>query len=423
MREVEMRLTRAEPQRQHRMKNLPLPVVLLGIQYICLNMGQAFHIGPINLSWISSVLLLAGYLYCNHGIIKFPETRALRIICYLFIAWCIYALLQFFIAEDMSLFFSFYIILLTNLFTALMTLFIIREKEELSFALKAFAFSLILNLLAAAIEYFTGFHFVHYNVSYTNQVVGLIGNFNDFCSFLFIAIVVFLICLVYTKRKLSRLLYAICIAVSVYFIYFNGARGAIYALYVFALFWVLLQFLKAFVRGEKNYNRILFLISVFAIAVAAAWILRFGFYNALALLDRSGGGDIRSDRSRVLLILGGIKQLTDSFGFGMGAGQSVLPYGINVHNYYAEVFAEYGVVWGLFSVYLTFFIFVRRKKHINQVVDSVLQAAGFAFLVANVTSSSINKMRALWIYLMLVVFIKETALFSEEEYDGESIHE
>ena len=406
------------PGKKYELKNLPLPVLFLGIQYICLNLGQAFHLGPINLSWFSTILLVGGYFYCNHGIIRLPSNRVIRNICFVFLLWAVYAWLQVFFVKDFGLFVSFYVILITNIITILMTLLLINSKEAFFYALNAFAFSFVLNVLAAGIEFFTGKHFVQYNTSYRNEVVGFIGNYNDFCTFLFLGIVVLFICFFYTDRKSLKIFYFLCISASVFFIFFNGARGAIYSLYVLLLFWILLLLLRKIYKKEKKYNRALLIFSIIVLIFASIWIYKFGFYRALALLDNSGGGDIRSDQSRVILIKSGMEKMIQSFGFGIGAGQSVLLYGINLHNFYAEIFSEYGVGFGLFSVYLSFIVFVRKRNHINQKIDSLIQAAGFAFLIANVTSSSVNKMRALWIYLMIVVLIKETSLVSEENYIG-----
>ena len=401
-------------------KKHSLSLIMLGIHYICLNMGQFIHIGRINLSWITAIVLIVTYLGENRFLLTFSANRNIRYCCYVMLAWVAYGITQIWIVTDLGLFLTFYFILINNVLTVIMTFLIVKRKEDLKFAVDMFAVAFVINLLGGIYEYITQRVIIDTGNTYEGMIKigGFIGNFNNFCAFLFIGVVVFCLKILSDKSLIKRLFYCICIAVAVYFMFFNGSRGGIYSLYIFIALWPLFWVLGKIVKNEKNYNKLIICLGTIVCILGVVFVYSYGFYNALALLDRSGGGDIGSDRGRVQLILGGIRNAIETYGYGIGAGQSMIEPGINLHCFFVEILAEYGVFFGTFVTYLSVILFIKRKNNVNIAVDSLLQAAGYAFVLVNITPSSINAMRVLWIYLSIVLMIKEMGF----EFEDSELH-
>jgi hypothetical protein len=401
----------------------PKSLHALGLLYVTLNLGTFVQIGPLNISWLVSLYLAIVYL-TEDGMFYF-KSKTIRNIFIGFILWIVYALVFALFIRDTAIFITFYLILLSNAFVVMFSLLIIRTNYELKYALRALSMGIAINILAAGWEYFTGSIIIQ-SVKYRGLpvVAGFIGNYNDFCTFMFIGIVLYAIEILLSKKMVIKSIYAFGIVVEVLIIFYNGARGAIFSLYILVALLLLLYFLRMCIKSKLLFYTIVFFFAALVVISIWRYINEVGIYKALALLDRSAGGDTGSDLWRYHAIIKCLNAFKDSFGFGVGSGQTIsILNGNNVHNFYIEIITEYGIIFGFFTVYLSLIVFISHDKNIPPLMDALIQACGYSMIIANVTSSSSNKMRALWIFMTLIFLIKKTDLLHFKIAKEHPVHE
>jgi len=384
----------------------PNTLFAFSIVYLALNLGTAFQLFGLNLSYYATVLFFAVYVW-EIRVIRVSSVQDKRIIS-IFGLWLVYGLAQFVIVRNRPLFWNYYTILLFNALVFVFSIILITNAYEFKFMLRAATVAVWMNIGACLYEYLTGRILIRqsYLLYFRRVVAGFIGNFNDVCTFMYFGIILFLV-LMYFERGIFAKVYSVAgILFSLFIIFFNGARGAIYGIVLFAMLFLLFYILDSDYISSSTTKWIIIIAGILSIAFVVIYIQHNGLYSAVSKLDNDGGNDIRSDMSRVELITNCLKETLNSFGFGIGAGQSEIVNRIRVHNFYIEILCEYGIVFGYFAVYLTVILPLRRRREVPRFLNAITQAFAVSFLVANVTSSSINKMRMLWILLALFYIIK-----------------
>lgn len=392
-------------------------IIMLGLIIISVNLGSVINFKGINLSWIVSFfgfVVLAWANRNNDGRINFYNSNMKKLAIF-FIIWAIYGAFQIVICKDLNLAKEFYSVIIINCFIVVYMLSSIKTKYEFTYILNIFSITFFLNIVGGYYEFFTGNRIApideHLILGYEGKVSSFIGNFNDFCTFLFIGIVVFLIQLHIVKTKKQRLLYFFGIISAVYLIFVNGARGGMYGCYLLAIFSILFLIELKIIVNRKMEALFISVIGLVVLITSFLYINSIGLVNLVYKF--SSGGDIGSDVLRATLITDSINAFINSFGFGIGSGQSIALLGINVHNFYIEIFTEYGLLIGLGAIYLSFIMMFQNKKNIPTTLKAILRATAIALVVVNVTASSTNKMRAMWIFLTMVFLIMNTDIYDD----------
>lgn len=393
----------------------PYSLAMLGLLIVSVNFGTVLRIAGINISNFVSILFIASYLYENNMKI-YIETEKNKCAIVLFLIWILYGLVQIIIVKDLELFFGFYSILVNNAFLFISILLVVGNEYEFRFILHIVTLCIWMNIIASGWEYFSGNIIVSqkYLLADRQYIAGFIGNFNDFCTYMYFGCILFLIQLYFSNHKFEKIFCIVGIVLSVSIILFDGARGGVFSIVLFVPCFILFMIIDKSMVSE-SVSRFIYMIIFLCVFLFAYFTIKTnGIYETLAFLDRSDGGDIVSDRGRLSLIISCLRATLDTLGFGVGPGQSnIVCGGINVHNFYIEILCEYGVLICMFVIYLSFWVPMQRKFNMPPYLNAVTQSFAVTFIIASVTSSSINKMRMLWIFLALI-FIMKNRIFSKE---------
>lgn len=396
-------------------KGISKSLVCLGILIIAVNFGSVLNYGEVNPSWIVAIVCCLIFLI-EKGKSKFlSRYSSINRLVIFMLFWVAYATIQLIYVGDIEIASQFYRILNINVFLVIYMLLTIKTRQDICYILDIFSISFFINILAAYWEYFSGSRITALEdslvVDYQGKVGGFIGgNINDFCAFLFIAIVVFIIQLTLKKGKFKQLAYLVGIMSSIFFIFINGSRGGIYGVFILGIL-IIVFLLERKIFKKKVFDNIF--ITSFLILFCVIIAVQISMYGLSAIISHLGtSGDYESDLWRANAIIRSVEAFVNSYGFGIGAGQTIPLLGMNVHNFYIEIITEYGLLVGIGAIYISFILPIKRSKIPAVFMDALIRATAFALILINITSSSTNKMRALWILITLIYIIKTTDIFS-----------
>jgi O-antigen ligase len=214
-----------------------------------------------------------------------------------------------------------------------------KKKADVLYYNKALIIALGINIIIGLWEVGTGNHLVKLegekNIEYySNKALGVFGNGNDFSTFLYFGVVALFINLFYEKRH--KLLCGLMIVASLFLILVINSRGTIYGI---AIFFIALP-ICYFLIKHTNRSVLTVLVCIFALGLIVI-LLR---YPLSAIVYRfSSSGNYGSDMYRIGLINGSLKLLEQSYFLGVGPGQSSNQLGMNPHNFFIELLADYGI--------------------------------------------------------------------------------
>lgn len=249
---------------------------------------------------------------------------------------------------------------------------------------------------------------------------GVFYNQNDFASFLALYIPFGIGILCYTRSAVPRLLAVLSVCGAVYLIIIADCVSGLLAV---ALELVAL-FVLFFINERKINKRKSYWLVVFVSLVCAVILWKYPIINQhiqqMASVDE-----------RFNLIRNGLHFLRSTFGFGVGAGNveywmaNYARYEItvlNIHNWWAEVLAEYGVF--VFAGYVLFYlgiiykllrVFYKTTKRFEKLFSStlILSLCGF-FFACNGPSSFLNINAQWYIFGIALSFLYYITSFEEQ---------
>ncbi|TEB08215.1 hypothetical protein Psch_01770 [Pelotomaculum schinkii] len=387
---------------------------LFGLIVACC-LGEVINIYGIKLSWIMALLTIVFFIGEHNSLkIKIP-TYDIKLFFYFFIIWGVYATVQtaFILKNDYAV--SNYISLLVNLFTITMLTLNIQSKKDIIFLNKGLVLGLIINLLIAYWELFTGNHLVLLNernmLYYSDKALGVFGNGNDLATFICFGIIAVLLQYAFTnKNKVPAL---IIITASMYIIIRIGARGALYGMIVyglcFAFFCILI---KLYSISKASFSIVLYLLCVVCVIIGFIVLSNYTLIDLVLMI--SSPGNESSDLFRLSLMGEALQLFFNSFFLGIGPGQSIVLLGTNVHNFFLEIMCEYGII--IISGILMIFIYLLRayRWKLPKLLTLCILSFTPAFVLIGVSSSGANRIRTTWIlitimYLAISLYKKESA--------------
>ena len=337
--------------------------------------------------------------------------RYLWMLAFMFV-WGAYSLVQGVIAKDMT----YYAIYLKGLFINIFLVFVIidyvRDVDDVRFLLYCFAAYIAVCLTIGFVEICADLHIVNVRATSRWRPHSFYGNENDNGAVLAYGAYAIFLCFLKARIRQMKIIFLHLLGVTAFEIVMSRSRAAILGLVSMALFTALFTFLVRVREGSKKTYRIILAsgFAFFVIAVALTFII-FTPTELVELL--SGEGNKESDSLRFDLIISGIRSLFDSYGLGLGAGQSITLNGINLHNFYLELLTEYGVIIGGVFLALMLGIMLEFKefkwsldKKRNTVADGLVRSFPIALAVIGIGPSSAMNMRATWIIIGLVFAFK-----------------
>ncbi|GEK91056.1 O-antigen ligase family protein [Alkalibacterium kapii] len=262
-----------------------------------------------------------------------------------------------------------------------------------------------------------------FDKSITERVpISIFQNINDYATLILFSIFIALIVLFTSKHLLLKFISLFMIGSGSFFIFQAGSRGNQLGLIV-GLFALALVKIMDLSISRKIFMTAGVLAGLFVIAVILSPAIRNFTSETISMIIETQFREGYSNRYRVHLILNSLYFLGVTFGFGVGAGNlehwmtNHAIYEVdarNVHNWFIEILAGYGIV--TFVLYTLMYFYMMRKLYNNfkysnnsyiQKVSWVLLSYLFAFLFSSISSASNIIIEWQWIsWGVIIAFIK-----------------
>ena len=392
----------------YRKKCRPYYDKFLFMMIIGANLGEVASIGPLKLSWIfgiSTIFVVFAFYNNDSRLFLINNKNKYTIIFVVF--WLFYGLIQLLFVVGKPYSISFFIILVINSFLIFQIMLQTKNRGDVLYYNRALIISLAINIIIGLWEVSTHNHLVEIAADenmdyYLIRAHGVFGNVNDYCTFLYLGIVSLFICLFYEKHH--KLLYIIMVCACIFLLLGVGSRGPIVGVIVFFLALPVCYFII------KHINKAVLTVSI-CLVILLVTIVFVQYPLEKIVREFSSSGNLESDLLRVDLIKGSLQLFLQSYLLGVGPGQSSYQLGINPHNFFIELLADYGIF-----IFIGFAIlFVRLLFSFREIKEVKLAALNMAFVlsfsIVSVSSSSANRIRATWI----VISILSSLVSFEEE--------
>ena len=334
--------------------------------------------------------------------IKIPKSKYLLFM----IIWFFYALITVVWAKSLT----FWVKNTFFLFLGFASVFImvkhLKSKYDFKMALLGFEIGVAIQVLIGWIEVVTNTHpFVAGGGSQFGRVpIGTLYNPNDFATFMLMAIAVCLVLYLITentKLKAAHSALAInCLALLI----LTNSRANLMGVIAFMACAVLSM------KPSKQKTFILIICGLVALAFIVLFVLQLNI--------KLGEGN--SDSVRISLIASGFILLLKSCFLGVGTGQveywlgnynlGFYLYGYtNIHNWWVELLATYGVI--IFVLYLLFYFsmikfFLKGRNEKNETkanIAKIILCFLFGFIFACISSSSMISAEWFWVFFAFII--------------------
>lgn len=302
--------------------------------------------------------------------IKYNNTITFGLFTYFI--WITYGLISLFWSPDPNIGLTNEIVVMTIGMSSLLffPLFLKDNDTTLKLIRNAWIFGLALTLPIAIYEIITMNHFSYDDERliggigiYAPYASVFFGNYNNYCVFICLSLPMLLWGIIGEGKKALKIFYLFVLGISVLIIFVNTNRTSMVVIFIYLLSQIRL-----------NYKNLSFIVIILVLFYFSYTFLPDSLVQNIEILfnDRVNV-DYRHDESgsiRMFNFIAGIGFLIDSYGMGVGAGgyeyymeRSEYFKGIvNPHNFFLEIFAQYGIiVFSLFIIWLLK-ILMRFKK-------------------------------------------------------------
>ena len=308
----------------------------------------------------------------------------------------------------------------------------IKNIQQIKTVFNIWILFLVITIVVAIWEINTG---QHLSVSRYNKSPELIDNIpttfytnpNDYATFLSISFPFLLFFIGYSKKIYLKLFFLLISFIIAFLILFTGSRANIISISI--------AFILYFILSNRKFRIKTFIVLAFIMLISAIYFQDI-FNNMYVMLntnlvslfnpaERSADG---SNIIRMNLIYNSIDFLSQTYGFGVGAGNAEAWMGkyaiydtrgiTNPHNWWIEILVDYGLLIFVFYiiiymrlVYQLFVVFLRSKDANQKEIAKVLLVSLLTFVFACISSSSVMAFMPQWILLIMSIsFINITKL-------------
>ena len=398
-------------------KNIKLDLIMIGFTIFLNGLGRVWSIGDMNLvyffAFFSLALLMANFAIVPSKRNSLTDYRKL-IICFTFIFWILYAAIQGMYVVDYNLYNQGMGQLISNFIIVIFILYLFDFKtiDNLKTLYRAVLMILLINDMLGICELVLGIHFVQVSSVWEADCVrGLSNNVNEYATTMYCAMgIIFIIesCRKLCHKSSKNRFASILLVLSFSCVVGSGSRGIFLGVVMFVLFYLFGFFLFKYFDKSKW---LLKLMSIIIMLLVMFYIYVKGM-NAIVenlIMNYSGEGDSLSDLYRLHLIQGAIDCFLESNFLGVGPGQSIYYLQMNVHNFFFEILAEYGLMFFALFIMLFAYIWTGAFSHKIRIEMRLLYFSIIpSMVVASVSSSSIFKFKLFWILIVLLVLIRKS---------------
>lgn len=376
--------------------------------------GIGHHLLPINILGgslfafriIAIIVFISIIVKYFNNISSLFSTASQYIFKVLIFVWLFIPLLTIPFVANLKIGITNYLNIIFGLITFLIIFFYLKlVKNSLFVLVQSVAVICLINLLLNFVELVTFKHldytFIDSLPDYAKEIpiaYGFFGNPNNNAYFICLSLPI--LYLDFSNNKIKVIIISVLSFVS---ISFSTSRLSFIALLILCSF----MFFSNFRKNKKTFL-ILFII--------ALGLLIYFFEDVLTLLELGSlvisSEDYNSSSSEIRLqhIHNMSYYLKETYGLGLGPGgyesfgnnMRGQPGSISPHNFFVEVFIDYGIVIGiLLSTSLIIRIFFERKS-MDKRIHFLLTLLGILFLILSPQNSGYLKNQVTWIFLAII---------------------
>lgn len=382
----------------------------------------SFSIGPIHLFPYRFLLLILWAVLVvdilnNNGWLDLSHIRVKRYLLF-FALWLAYALLSIIWSVDQVAALKNIIFLFMGISIVFFLVYVIRDLSHLKWLYWLWLLIFISLIPIGIWEVLTGNHLGMSSLLERDKFMmrfaptTVFTNQNDYAAYIALTMPMILVWIRYYPKLYSRALGFLVLIAGLLLLIMTTARSCYIAVFMGLAFWFI------FLLQMKAKIKVLAICILMGLAFADQ--LQVGLpvvesqMNSLSVVG-SQTGEGMSDTIRLNLIKNALYYTIQSVGIGVGAGNAeyymehyaIYPVGliINVHNWWAEILVNYGVL--IFTGYVVLYgaiflhLWLAYKRGINpteKMLCEALLVGLVSFFMASIASSSIVAFSPQWIY-------------------------
>jgi teichuronic acid biosynthesis protein TuaE len=387
-----------------------------------------FSIGPISLFpfRIALISLIVIFLLKKGGKFELNTVHVKKSLIF-HVFWVVYALTSLCWAVDKVEAIKHVIFILLNVLIIYFSIYFLRGPKDFWRLVNIWLIVFVFLLPIGVWEYLTGNHLpssglnvvdVGYEL-YKFAPTATFSNQNDYATWIALTFPLLLSLFRYSGFGLKRLFYGLVLLLTVLVLLFTTSRANYIAVGLSSVFWLLFM---TNLREKFRYFVMICILLLLITKVLPEYLyeqLAYFIDDFVTLTEIGKGGDQGID-VRENLVKNGLIFFTWSWGFGLGAGNveyymakfPVYPVGniANVHNWFVELLANYGLFIFIGYVYFLIYVFFALWRIYktttsikNQILAEALLCALVGFPISSISSSSLMAFTPIWIYFGFVL--------------------
>ncbi|KYH05488.1 hypothetical protein A1704_10305 [Chryseobacterium cucumeris] len=334
-----------------------------------------------------------------------------------YFVWITYGLISLFWSPDPQIGLTNEIVVMTTSMSSLLffPLFLKDNDATLKLIRNAWIYGLALTLPIAIYEIVTMNHFSYDDERliggigiYAPYASVFFGNYNNYCVFICLCLPMVLWGIIEEGKKALKIFYLVVLGISVLIIFVNTNRTSMIIIVIYLLSQIRL-----------NYKNLSFIALILLLFYFSYTFLPDPLVQNIEILFKDRVNvDYSNDESgsvRMYNFIAGIGFLIDSYGAGVGAGgyeyymeRSEYYKGIvNPHNFFLEIFAQYGIViFSLFIIWLVkILIGFKKSVMLSSNVKRLLYTSVLVIPIIGIINSDSLGNTYWWLYLTSLAII------------------
>lgn len=334
-----------------------------------------------------------------------------------YFVWITYGLISLFWSPDPQIGLTNEIVVMTTSMSSLLffPLFLKDNDATLKLIRNAWIYGLALTLPIAIYEIVTMNHFSYDDERliggigiYAPYASVFFGNYNNYCVFICLCLPMVLWGIIEEGKKALKIFYLVVLGISVLIIFVNTNRTSMIIIVIYLLSQIRL-----------NYKNLSFIALILLLFYFSYTFLPDSLVQNIEILFKDRVNvDYSNDESgsvRMYNFIAGIGFLIDSYGAGVGAGgyeyymeRSEYYKGIvNPHNFFLEIFAQYGIViFSLFIIWLVkILIGFKKSVMLSSNVKRLLYTSVLVIPIIGIINSDSLGNTYWWLYLTSLAII------------------
>ena len=368
---------------------------------ILMSTGEVFRVFSTPLYVYALGFALGAYLIFPFGDNRRTHKLGRNKLLILAVSWLIWGLVLMLFTE-VHYTFGFYRSLVINLTIILLIGLTATDERSALYYSRAVIVGHIANLGVSIYEFQTGNHLVqldsYYLRIFAHNALGFQVNVNDNTSALFIGMFLLLISLATTPKY--RLGKVISLAVTFYVIAKIGSRTGLLSILLSGSMFLYTYFVSKAFRD----NRLRFLVDFAFFTLILLGLVAVFYDNHLisVIVGIFGDKAIHSDLRRLAILNEGIRHAYERMFVGLGPGVVTSKIGTNPHFLLLEILADYGVI--ILFLFLGVLMTLAKVSHlqVKPQIKSTMSAFSLGFITISVASSSLIRVRVVWIVLAIM---------------------